>query len=187
MPQPNPSFLEEARDAAQGAWALVLGRPDAAQYFDFSARGLIGSFIALVLAIAVASFAPLLLGVDSGPASGTQAAIANVTVYAAQIGAAWLLLDRLGRLDGLVPFLVATNWVAFLGGLVLAISPLFGALGLVILFVVAIGILVVYVNIGRHVVTLSPLQIGFMLASEILASLVALVLLALLFPPAVLP
>lgn len=187
MPQPNSSFFEEARDAALGAWALALGRRDAAQYFDFSLRGLVSSFIALVLAIAIAGFAPLVLGVDAGPASATQATIANVTVYAAQIGAAWLFLRRIGRLDGLIPFLVATNWVAFLGGLMLAVSPLFGPLGLVILFAVAIGILVIYINIGRHLVTLSPLYIGLLLATEILASLVALVILALMFPPPALP
>jgi len=68
LPQSSPTFVEEALDAARGAWALVLGRQDAANYFDFSQRGLIGSFIALVLAIAVSVFGPQLLGV--GPASG---------------------------------------------------------------------------------------------------------------------
>ena len=177
MPQPTPSFFEEARNAARGAWALVLGRQDAAQYFDFSPRGLIGSFIALVLAVAVSVFGPQFLGVPSPSGAGASMTLLAALVLALQIGAAYVVLNKLGRLDGFLPYIVADNWVNFYVSLI-------GALGIVVLggsdimlLVVGIVSIIVEINIARRIVTLAPMQIAIFIVAQIAAQLLGLLVL----------
>lgn len=176
MPQ-SSTFLQEATDAARGALALVLGRADAARYFDFSPRGVIGSLIALVLAVAVSVFGPQLLGVAAPAGAASSMAILSVLLFALQLGAAYVVLQMMGRLDGFMPYLVADNWVNFFVSLVGALSiVLFGGSD-VMLLVVGIISIVVEVNIARRIVTLAPMQIVFFIVAQIVAQLIGLLVL----------
>ena len=177
MPQSSPTFVEEALDAARGAWALVLGRQDAASYFDFSQRGLIGSFIALVLAIAVSVFGPQLLGV--GPASGAAAGMTLLSglLFALQIGAAYFVLQMMGRLDGFMPYLVADNWVNFYVSLIGAISIVLLGGSDIMLLVVGLLSIIIEINIARRIVTLAPVQIAIFIVAQVVAQFVGLMVL----------
>ena len=64
MAQPTTTFLDEMMAAARGCVALLVGNRQAPSYFDFSQRGLVGSLIATLIAIALAGFGPLLTGVS---------------------------------------------------------------------------------------------------------------------------
>lgn len=177
MAQKNRTFLEEALDAARGSWALVLGRADAARNFDFSPHGLVGSFIALVIALGVSVFGPMLFGIAAPPGSASGTAILAVALFAVQIAAAWLVLRQMGRLDGFVPYLVADNWVnlfvSLFGTLTLG---LFGGSDLMLFVAGAISI-VIEVNIARRIVTLAPMQIAIFIVAQIAAQLAGIVML----------
>lgn len=177
MAYQNQTFLEETLSAIQGCWALITGRQDAARYFDFTQRGLIGSFIALVLATGISVFGPMLLGVPAQPGAATSAAMLAGLLFALQLGAAYIVLRQMGRLDGLVPFIVADNWVNF-------VVSLFGTIILVLLggsdimlFVVGIVSIVIEVNIARRILTLAPLQVATFIVVQIVAQLIGVLIL----------
>lgn len=177
MPQSNSSFFDEARNAAQGVWALVLGRQDAARYFDFSPRGLIGSFIALVLAIGVSVFGPQLFGVPTAGGAAASMTLLSAILFGLQIGAAYIVLNMLGRLDGLLPYLVADNWVNFYVSLVGALSLVLLGGSDVMLLVVGVVSIVVEINIARRIVTLAPMQIAIFIVAQVAAQLLGLLFL----------
>ena len=177
MPQPTPTFLEEALAAARGAWALVLGRPDAARHFDFSLRGVLGSFIALVLAVAVSVFGPQLLGVPSPNGAAAGMTLLSALLFALQIGAAYVVLHMLGRLDGFLPYLVADNWVNFYVSLIGALSIVLLGGSDVLLLAVGLISIIVEINIARRIVTLAPMQIAIFIVAQVAAQLVGLLIL----------
>ncbi|MEQ8598493.1 MAG: hypothetical protein RLP98_01095 [Devosia sp.] len=177
MPQSSPTFVEEALDAARGAWALVLGRQDAANYFDFSQRGLIGSFIALLLAIAVSVFGPQLLGVGSPTGAAAGMTLLSGLLFALQIGAAYFVLQMMGRLDGFMPYLVADNWVNFYVSLIGAISIVLLGGSDIMLLVVGLLSIIIEINIARRIVTLAPVQIAIFIVAQVVAQFVGLMVL----------
>ncbi len=187
MPQPSQTFLEEALDAARGAWALVLGRPDAARYFDFSVRGVIGSFIALVLAVGVSVFGPQLFGVPSASGAAATMTLLSVLLFGLQIGAAYIVLQMLGRLDGLLPYLVADNWVNFFVSLIGAVSIILLGGSDVLLLAVGLLSIIVEINIARRIVTLAPMQIAIFIVAQIAAQLLGLLVLGGLILQAIAP
>jgi len=177
LPQSSPTFVEEALDAARGAWALVLGRQDAANYFDFSQRGLIGSFIALLLAIAVSVFGPQLLGVGSPTGAAAGMTLLSGLLFALQIGAAYFVLQMMGRLDGFMPYLVADNWVNFYVSLIGAISIVLLGGSDIMLLVVGLLSIIIEINIARRIVTLAPVQIAIFIVAQVVAQFVGLMVL----------
>ena len=177
MPQSSPTFVAEAIDAARGAWALVIGRQDAARYFDFSMRGVVTSFIALVLAVAVSVFGPQLLGVPSPAGAAAGMTLLSAVLFALQIGAAYIVLNMLGRLDGFMPYLVADNWVNFYVSLVGALSIVLLGGSDIMLLVVGLISIIVEINIARRILTLAPMQIVFFIVAQIVAQFVGLLIL----------
>ena len=177
MPQPNSTFLEEARDAARGTWALVLGRHNAAQYFDFSLRGLVGSFISLVLSVGITVFGPQMLGVPSPQGVAGSMALLSGLLLAMQIGAAYIVLQLMGRVDGFLPYLVADNWVNAYVSLLGAISVILMGGSEAMLLVMAVLAIVVEVNIARRIVTLAPMQIAIFIIAQISANFIGLLIL----------
>lgn len=171
----------------RGCLALVTGKRDAASYFDFSQRGLVSSLIAAVIAIALAGFGPVLLGIPLPAGAATQSIIVNAALFAAQAGTAFVALRQMGRQDGFVPYLVASNWVTLVSALLLLVSTLFGAIGLVILILVVIVALATFINIGRFIVTLTPVQIGVLFLSQAVGVFLALAVVAVMLgaPPQV--
>ncbi|SMQ58459.1 hypothetical protein SAMN06295905_0083 [Devosia lucknowensis] len=176
MPQPNLSFLEEARDAALGTWALVLGRQEAPRYFDFSMRGVIGSFIALIIGIGVSVFGPMLVGVASPAGAATSMTMLSVVLYVFQIGAAYVVLNMMGRLDGFMPYLVADNWVNFFVALAGSIAIIFLGGSDIMLIVMGIVAIIIEVNIARRIVTLAPMQIAIFIVAQVVANFIGLLL-----------
>ncbi|WIY53337.1 hypothetical protein O9Z70_02025 [Devosia sp. YIM 151766] len=182
MAQSRQTFIEEAVSAARGCLALVLGRRDAASWFDFSHRGLAGSLLAVLLALLVTGFGPLLLGLPVPAGAPTQSIVMNGVLFVAQAAMAWIVLRQMGRSDGFVPYLVASNWVTMLSGILLLFSLLFGEAGLVVLLAMVIVAMLTFINIGRFIVTLQPMQIVLLFISQSVGVFLALGVLALFLP-----
>lgn len=187
MAQPNSPFFEEAASAFRGCIALITGKRDASAYFDFRQNGLIGSLIAIIVALAVQAFGPPLLG-RPGPAGlPTSVVMFGGIIIAVQYGIAWFVLRLLGRSDGIVPFVVVQNWVsliqAILAVLIVAVfgEPLSvepgaeiaqltnGSIPFLILGILA---LVAYVNIGRLILTLRPAHVALFVGAQLLTALI---------------
>jgi hypothetical protein len=88
----------------------------------------------------------------------------------------------MGRQDGFIPYLVASNWVTLFSAVLLLISTLFGEAGIVLLLGIAIVALLTFINIGRFIVTLTPLQIGLLFVSQAVGVFLALGIVALFLP-----
>jgi hypothetical protein len=172
----DKTFLDEARTAARGVWALLMGDRAAPGYFLFSQAGMVGSFIA-VLAVTTVE---LVFTSSVMSASLIVALVQNAVLYAAVLGTSYLYLRQIARLDAFLPFIVALNWSnAILSiGLLVAVT-----LGLSFLVIVAgIAAIVVSINIARLIMTLKPLQIALLIIAQVVGIFAALILLALVFP-----
>lgn len=186
MANPTTTFLDELTAAARGCIALLLGRREASSYFDFSQRGLVGSLIATLIAIGLAGFGPMLTGVPLPPGAATQSIIVNAALFLAQAATAFVALRQMGRQDGFIPYLVASNWVTLASALLLLLSIVLGPAGIVILVLVVILALATFINIGRFIVTLTGLQIGILFISQAVGVFLALAVVAVILgPPAV--
>src|SRR5690606_25216881 len=119
--------------AARGCFALLVGNRQAPAYFDFSQRGLVGRLIATLIAIALAGFGPTLTGMHLPAGAATQSIIINVILFVAQAATALIALRQMGRQDGFIPYLVASNWVTLVSAVLLLASTLLGGLGIAIL------------------------------------------------------
>src|SRR5690606_18488433 len=109
-------------------------------------RGLAGSFIAFLTVTGLNAAFPVLLGYSGPAASISRSVLMVVMLFALQIGFSAIVLRQLGRLDGLVPYLVADNWATFFITIASTALALVGFSGDVTL--VAIGILVIVVEIN---------------------------------------
>lgn len=163
--------------ALRGCWALVMGRRDASSYFDFSQRGLVGSFIALVLAVGVSVYGPMLMGVPAPAGAAAGMSLMSVLLFGLQIGAAYIVLSLMGRLDGFVPYIVADNWVNFFVSLVGALSIVVLGGSDIMLLVVGLVNIIIEVNIARRIVTLAPIQIVLFIVAQVVAQLLGLLVL----------
>lgn len=175
MAQPSQSFLEEALNALRGTVALVIGNRQASAFFDFRNAGLIGSFIAVLVGMAVQAFAPPFLSPDLPAGAATGAIMLGFVVLGVQFGVAYLVLRLLGRSDGFIPFVVVQNWVTlFQSILAVAIIAIFGqpiaisaedqmaqlTTGTIPFLLLGIAAMVVWVNIARLILTLRPLHVA---------------------------
>ncbi|MDB5561964.1 MAG: hypothetical protein JWN11_1382 [Hyphomicrobiales bacterium] len=179
----HPStFLDELTRAARGCVALLVGDKRAAGYFDFSQRGLAGSFIAFLLATAFSAYLPDLLHAPNGGLPTWKALLVAALLFALQIGFSALALRQIKRLDGLVPYLVADNWSSFfisIGSSLLAAFGFGGDFGIII---VGLLVLVLEINIARIIVTLSPWQIAMFLVARVVGVSIGLVIFGMFFP-----
>jgi hypothetical protein len=175
------TFLEELMAAGRGVMALVIGDRRAGSYFDFSQRGLAGSFIAFLAITALNASMPVILGIrDSG---GIARSILMVAIlFSLQLGFSAIVLRQLKRMDGLVPYLVADNWATFFLTLISGALAAAGIDGDPVLIVLAIVVIVIEVNIARLIVTLSPLQIAMFLIAQLVGVSIGLAIIGLTFP-----
>lgn len=174
------NFLEEAGQAARGLLAILIGRRNAPQYFDLGPRGLAGSFLAYLIALSINAFVPPLMGWSTQPAAISVAV--SLLLFATQTGLGALALQQFGRLDGLMPYLVADNWSTFyvtLLSLGLAMAGLGSDFSLVVL---GIFIIVIEINIARLIVTLAPLQIAAFLVAQIVGVVIGLAVAGMFVP-----
>lgn len=178
----NSSFIEELVKAGRGVVALIVGDRKAPQYFDFSRRGLYGSFIAILVVMGFETVLPMLMGM-SGPGGSIFRAVAMVAIlFGFSIAAAALVLRQLKRLDGLVPYVTVVNWANFFVGVATSALVIFGFPGDIVLIVGVLVGLVIQINIARLIVTLSPLQIAMFLVAQFVGVLVGLLLVGILLP-----
>jgi len=183
LPNRPTTIIEELVAAARGVVAIVMGDRRAASYFDFSRRGLAGSFIAFLVATVFSAYLPQVTGGgDDSQIQTGKLLIMAVFLFGAQVGFSALVLRQLNRLDGFVPYLVADNWATFF---LTAISTLLNAFGLAgdfALIVLGILVLVVEINISRLIVTLSPWQIAMFLVAQVVGVAIGLIVIGLVFP-----
>lgn len=195
MTERRSTLFEEAIRAVGGIRRLLLGRPDALARFDFSQRGLAGSFIPLVLAfVAFVAF----MGLGSTPGQ-TLSAASQLFICGALVSARFvalrLVLPRLDALHAFRPVLTASNWsnaialaaillatlvVAFVGALIL--GPDSGStlvnIVLVIWAALALATFTVEINILRLVAGLRGGEVVMVLAAQVFALILAIFILA---------
>ena len=175
------TFLEELMSAGRGVIGLLIGDKRAGSYFDFSQRGLAGSFIAFIAVTGLNAVLPTLLG--SKDAGGIARSVLMVAIlFALQLGCSAIVLRQLKRMDGLVPYLVADNWATFFMTLISGALAAAGVDGDTVLIVLAIVVIVVEVNIARLIVTLSPLQIAMFLVAQLVGVSIGLAIIGFAFP-----
>lgn len=178
MAQPTTTLFDELKSAARGCLALLLGDRQSATHFDFSLRGLVGSFIAFLLITAATAFlVPLLLGGGSPPGEATRGVVSTLLLLAVKDGASWLFLRQNGRLDGFVPLLVADNWVNVFGAILGTILAVVVGPSDIVLLGMGLVVIIVEVNIARLIVTLTPWQIAIFIVIQLVASSVGVILL----------
>lgn len=173
----DKSFIDEARAAARGVIALLIGDRAAPGYFVFTQAGLVGSFIAVIVTTAIVLVFTAALG-GGGLFAG---AVQNALVYGALIGTSALYLRQIGRTDATLPYIVALNWSNALLSLIMLVALVLGFSFLAVVMMVA-GI-VVSINIARLIMTLRPLQIALLIAAQVVGLIAALLVLTVLFPP----
>lgn len=186
------TFFDELIGAARGCVALVVGDRAASGYFDFRQTGLVGSFIALVISLAIQAFGPQLLGVPTPSGVSLSIVILGCLVMAVQFGVAFLVLRQLGRADGFVPFVVVQNWATLFQAVIAVVAiAIFGqpiamaagsevaelTTGSIPFIALGIAALIVSINIGRLILTLRPLHVALFVISQLATALVAQALL----------
>jgi hypothetical protein len=182
VPNRPTHIIDELLAAARGTVAIALGDRRAAGYFDFSLRGLAGSFIAFLVATTFSAYLPVLTGTaNDGVPVGRLLLMAGVLV-AVQLAFSALVLRQLNRLDGFVPYMVADNWATFFVTALSALLTFFGLSSDIALVVLAILVLVIEINIARLIVTLKPWQIVMLLVAQVVGVCVGAVLISAVLP-----
>lgn len=166
--------------AGRGVIGLLVGDRQSGSYFDLSLRGLAGSFIALLLITALNAVLPIVLGAEGE--SITRNVLMVALLFALQVGCSAIVLRQVGRLDGLVPYLVADNWATFFLTLISAAIAAAGAANDVTLVVLAMVVIFVEVNIARLIVTLPPLQIAMFIIAQLVGVSIGLALISFILP-----
>lgn len=175
------TFIEELMAAGRGVFGLLIGNRKAGTYFDFSQRGLVGSFIAFLAITGLNAVLPMVLGIkESGGLARSILMIAILFVF--QLGFSAIVLRQLKRMDGLVPYLVADNWATFFLTLISGALAAAGIDGDPVLIVLAIVVIVIEVNIARLIVMLSPLQIAMFLIAQLVGVSIGLAIIGFTFP-----
>ncbi len=182
MPERSNDIWNEVASAARGVVALVIGDRRANGYFDFSDRGLVGSFIAFLVVALLNTAVPLLLGVPGTSGTVFRAIATVIIVLALQIGAAALVLRQLKRPDALVPYIVVDNWATFYLTIATTLLGLVGAGGELMFIVTGIVIIIIMINIARLILTLTPWQIASFLVVQLVSGVIALFVVSAVFP-----
>lgn len=177
------SLFDEMMAAARGTLGLLMGDRRAPGLYDFSLRGLAGSFIVLIVAVAANAYMPALSGEVQQGVHPWQAVAMIALVYALQVGLVAALLNQLGRLDGLMPYIVADNWATFFITIVTTLLAVVGIQGELAILAVGIVVLIIEINIARLVVTLAPVQVVMFLVAQLVGGVLRLMLLGLIIPP----
>lgn len=176
----QPTFIEEMMAAGRGVLGLFVGNRQAGSFFDFSQRGLVTSFIALLLVTALNVSLPTIMGVEGE--SITRSLVIFALLFVPQLGFTAIALRQLGRLDGFVPYLVADNWATFFLTLISSAVIASGLAGEMTIIVLGITVIIVEVNIARLIVTLSPMQIAIFLIARVVGFSIGLLMVGVIFP-----
>ena len=176
------TIIDELVAAARGVAAILMGDRRAAACFDFSPRGLTGSFIAFLVATAASAYLPTVGGSGDAQLPTWRLLAMAGFLFVVQVGFSALVLRQLKRLDAFVPYLTADNWATFF---VTAISSVFLVLGVseyVVSLVVGLFVLVIEINIARLIMTLRPWQVVLFLVAQLVAVSIGLIIVGVVFP-----
>ncbi len=177
----DKTLIDEMIAAARGTVALLAGKRNAPGYYDLSLRGLVGSLIAFVVAVSFNAFVPHLSGTGGAP-QPWQALVMVALLYLFQTGFGALVLHQFGRLDGLVPYLVADNWATFfITGLSTAMV-FFGLSADAAILLIGLLVIILEINISRLIVALRPMQIAVFIVAQLLGAFIGLMVLGAVFP-----
>jgi len=177
----DKTLIDEMIAAARGTVALLAGKRRASGYYDLTLRGLTGSLIAFIIAVTFNAYAPHFSGVAGAP-QPWQALTMVAVLYLFQTGFGALVLNQFGRLDGLVPYLVADNWATFFITGLSGVMVIFGLRGDAAILLVGLLVIVLEINIARLIVTLRPIQIAIFIVAQLVGAFVGLMVLGAIFP-----
>jgi hypothetical protein len=175
------TIIEELVAAGRGVFALLVGDKQAGGWFDFSQRGLYGSFIALLVVTAISACLPIAMG-ENAPGDIARSVIGDALLFAFLAVFATIVLGQLKRVEALSPYLVAFNWAWFFLTLILSLVVAAGFDSDFALIVLAILVIVIEVNIARLIMTLSPLQVAIFMVAQLVGVLIGLAFIGMLFP-----
>ena len=175
----NTTIIEEMTAAARGVFALLVGDKRAASYFDFSQRGLAGSFIPILALTGFGALAASWMGIENG--SVFKSVATNVILFAAQIGMTAVVLNQLKRSDGFVPDLVADNWAMFWASLFTLALSFVGIDPMVVMVAALVGVWL-QISIARSILTLAPGQIVMLFVAQMAGVLIGLLIVLGIFP-----
>jgi len=176
------TLFEEMFAAGRGLIALLLGQRTAPNYYDLTLSGLVGSVAVFLIATGLHAYLPVLFNIPSD-LHPWQTFLMLISLYAMQLGFAAILLNWLRRLDGLVPYLVASNWATFFVTLInisLALANIGGGFTLLL---VLVAVIVIEINIARLIVTLTPGQIAMFLVAQIVGVLLGAIVVGMIIGP----
>lgn len=182
MPQRPSNIIEEMVAAARGVAAVVVGDRRAPAFFDFSLRGLAGSFIAFLVATAFSAYLPILTGSGDGGIPTSRLILMAALLFAVQLGCTALVLRQLNRLDRFVPYLIADNWATFYVTAISSLLTVFGLSSDIAILLVGLLVLVIEINIARLVVSLGGWQIAMLLVAQLVGVCVGLLVVGLVIP-----
>jgi hypothetical protein len=184
VPANRGTFIDELTAAGRGVIALTVGNRRAPEYFDLTRVGLVGSFVGLLAIAFISAIVPLLLPGASDTYSIARSTLMAVILFVFQIGFSIIVLRQVGRMDGLVPYMVADNWASvFISALQLLLSVV-GLDNQVTFFALSVLVIVVEINICRLILTLPPLQIAMFMVAQLVGVSLALLLIGMIFPGA---
>ncbi len=176
------TLIDEAVSATRGVFALAGGQKDSEKYFDNSDYGLIGAIIALILSIAINAHMPIIAGHAQQQLLGPrEATIFISTIYLIQIGVAAIVLNQFNLIERLRAYLIADFWSNFIIIILMAIPALFRVQSLLFVLILAIGTIIIKINIMRLIIKLNIGQIIIFFVAQLTAGFVGLIILGSIF------
>ncbi len=174
----NSLLTHELKNAFSGILAVLLGKKNAGDYFDLGLRGLAGSLVVFLIAAAFNAYLPGIiatgteLSADAPPPPTAAMALFLVTiVYIFQSAFGAIALNQFKKLDGLVPYLVVSNWATFFFTGLFAALRLVGLNGFPFLLLMATMLIVSEINILRLVIGLKFAQIAMFIIAQFIGAL----------------
>lgn len=181
MPSSVPSLAQETMSAVRGGVALVMGNRNAAGFFDLSLRGLAGAGAAFLLVIGISHYLPLFLGAPL-PGRVGLSALMICGLMAAQVAGGLVLLRAVRRSDAYVPFVTTTLWMTLFASFAFFFAAMTGLPVPMLAIAFCVLLMVIYVNIGRLVLTLPPMQVAGLVVAQVVGSFIGLTIIGLFLP-----
>lgn len=176
------TYIEEVSEAAKGCVAILRGDRDAPEYFDLTLHGLVGSLIALVVAMAVQAQIP----VDSSDEGAVLSPLGQIMLVSAVVlvwaAVLYFFLRFTGRLDRFVPFLVVYNWGNVFAAAIWLVLALVGFANLFMTILIGVVTIYFFVRAAMLIMDLSLGLIAGLFVAELMAFTLALALLGALVP-----
>lgn len=181
------SFAQEATYAANGSWRLLIGRREAPGYFSKDMRGLVSSFIALLLSVAVTLVFNAFVAPPETTLTSFDLFFSNAVLYLVLTGASWVALRILDVADKFVAYLSVDNWVNAILSVVLAVLGLVNPAGDIVLFLALVAGLAARINNARLVVGLRAGGIVVLMVGQAIGVLIGLMMVGAILGPALQP